>query len=113
MRRRRIEQRNRRLSRIDGEVAVSQQRGRSRNAKSRSQLAALEEMARQPGGAPGLVLAHQSVTIERVAREIERVACGDVRHLKLAQPRRNCVDRKPGAPPRALRVPLADFSRQL
>ena len=33
--------------------------------------------------------------------------------LKLAQPRRDRIDREPRAPPRALRVALADLARQL
>ena len=81
--------------------------------KSRSQFLALEETARQPGRAPRLVLAHQSVTVEHVAGEIERVALRDIGHAKLAQPRRDRIDRKPRAPPRALRLALPDLARQL
>ena len=68
-----VEQRNRRLARIDGEIAVTQQRGGSRDAESRAQRAAIEERAGEPRRLPRLVLPHQPVAVERIAGEIERV----------------------------------------
>src|SRR5262245_32315896 len=71
--RRRIEERKRRLARIDREVAIAEQRRGTSDAKSIAQLLALEEAARQPRRAAHLVLAHERVTIEHIAGEIERI----------------------------------------
>ena len=83
LRRGRVEQRERGLARIDREVAVAQQRGRPCDAEPRAKLLAVEKAAREARGAARLVLAHQLVAVEHIAREIKRIAHRDVGDAKL------------------------------
>ena len=99
--------------RIDGEIAVAEQRRRPRDAEALPQARAVEKAARQASGAPRAMLAHQPVAIEHVAREVEGVAGRHVGHAELAKPRRDGIDREPRAPPGARSIALADPARQL
>ena len=108
----RLQQRQRRLARIDHEVAVAHQRRGPRDAKLVAQRLAVEEAARQAGGPSRLVLALELVAVQHIAGEIERVAARDVGDAEFVEARGERVHGEARAPPGAHGVVLADLARE-
>ena len=105
--------RERRLARIDRQIAVADESSLAPEAEALAQRLAREIAARQPCSAPGVVLLCKAVGIEHVAREIETVAARGVRHAEFGNTSHNRIHRQSRAAPRADRVALADLAREL
>ena len=100
------------LPRIDHQISKAQERRGPRDSKLVMERSAVQEAARQTACAPRFVLAIELLSVEDVAREIERIAPRDVGHVQFTEPRRERFHRQARSAPGADGPLLADLARE-